>query len=332
MTQRGGRVDWDRLADHLSGAQAGTPEEVEVDRLVATDPSWAQAAEQLSVALEAVAADLRSLPAPAMPVDVAARLEQALRAAPGVASGGAPAPAESPPLPAQRAGATPPPGRPAGRAAGPPGRPGARPRRRRVARWGAGAALAAGVVAFGAIGLAALSPSSPLTIAGGSDADRSDASDEPPAVVELPSGGFEAPLVLATGTDYQPPTVVTAEPMIPTVGGEPAPELGPAGDRNPFAQPPDVATSDDRIPDLVPGTLARLWADPASRDRCLELVRAALEPAPVVIDTVDFARFGGVEALVIWATAADGGRVVWVAGPDCGTDPAGPDRLFQTRG
>ncbi|MGH3679628.1 MAG: hypothetical protein ACRDT2_05120, partial [Natronosporangium sp.] len=57
-------VDWDRLADHLGGALAGTPEGAEVDRLVATDPSWSQAAAELSGALDAVAADLRAQPPP----------------------------------------------------------------------------------------------------------------------------------------------------------------------------------------------------------------------------------------------------------------------------
>jgi hypothetical protein len=342
LTQRG-EVDWDRLADHLGGALAGTAAGAEVERLVATDPGWSRAAAELATAFDAVTADLRGLPEPSLPDDVAARLDAALGGSPPAAAaptllpgagrpGRTPGPARpapaAPAVPEQRAA------RPARGAAAASLRPAGRPRRtrrRRAARWGAGFALAAGVAAFAAVGITALSPSSPLSIAGSDDGGQPASVPERSTRLELPGSGSPAPVVLASGGDYQPPTVMAGQPEVPAPGAEGAPQVGPAGERDSIAQPPPELDPDQRIPDVVPPTLARLWAIPAAREQCLELVLAELDPAPVVIDVVDFARFEGEDALVIWATAADGSRLVWVSGPDCGTAAAGPDGRFQTR-
>jgi hypothetical protein len=337
-------VDWDRLADHLGGALSG-PDEAEVARLVATDPGWAGAASELATAFEAVTADLRSLPQPDLPDEITAQLEAALRSAgtepaAGSAAAGVPGPRATEPgravdatpgtppgttAPPGRAGA---PGRPAGEDRRPPGRPRPRSRRRRVAQLGGGLAAAAGAVAFAAIGFAIWSPSQPLIVGGGED--RGESAGEPTVELERPvNGAADGPTIVATGTDYQPPTVGADEPDAPGEAIPGTPELGTADNRDPIAQPRDDMPPAERVPDLVPPRLARMWVDPAAREACLAEIRTALGPAPVTIETVDFAQFESSDALVIWATQADQTRVVSVSGPACGTPGAGPDQLFQ---
>lgn len=345
-------VDWDRLADHLGGALAGTPEGAEVDRLVATDPSWSRAAAELSGALDAVAADLRALPPPpALPDDVAARLDTALRAVNPVAGAELPAAddVESAVL-GQRAGALAPDDdddagsrRPRSRRAGsrrPPGHPGTaaqpgggRPRRRAV-RWGAGLALAAGLVAFAAVGLTSWLPDNPSVIAdGGDDSGEGDAA----APAQAPSAGrplvesADEPAIVATGTDYLQPSVGAAKPELPAErdSGTGTPGLGTNSGERPMAEPPESTTGTELVPDVVPPTLAWMWVDPAARQQCLDQIRAALGPPPVRVETVDFAQYEGQDAIVLWATTADGTKVVWVSGAQCGIAGAGPDGIYQ---
>jgi hypothetical protein len=74
------QVDHDLLADYVGGALDGTPAHDTVARLVATDPAWRHAAEQLTAALQATALDLgrlRDTPEP-MPADVVERISAAL--------------------------------------------------------------------------------------------------------------------------------------------------------------------------------------------------------------------------------------------------------------
>lgn len=325
-------VDWDRLADHLGGALAASPEETDMARLVATDPGWARAATELSAAFEAVAADLRSLPEPVLPDEIAARLDATLRAAgrPGAAPGQrgpgsmAPAPGTAGPAPGAPGPAG---GRTAGEDRRPPGHPRSRSRRRRVVRLGGGFAVAAGVVAFAAIGFAVWSPSQPLVVGGGDD--QGEGREFSPEAEQPVLGETGGPVIVATGTDYQQPAVAASEPDLPVGGLGGTPELGTSGDRDPVAQPPDAMAGEERVPDLVPPRLASMWVDPAARELCLELVRQALGPPPVTLETVDFARFESEDALVIWATLADQTRIVWVSGPACGTPGAGPDERFR---
>ncbi|GAB7049289.1 hypothetical protein [Catenuloplanes indicus] len=111
-------AQWDLLADYLGGALAGDPRFDEVTALIDTDPHWRDAHDALAAATGAVQADLRALaaePVGPMPADLAARLDDALRAefvAPVV------------PL-----------------------------RKRRLPRWAVPATIAAGVLAFASIGL-----------------------------------------------------------------------------------------------------------------------------------------------------------------------------------
>jgi hypothetical protein len=331
-------VDWDLLADHLDGALDGTPEGARVARLVATDPGWARAAAALSTALDAVGADLRTLPDPRLPDDVAARLARALRE-PSPESGG------RAPLPAPRAGASPSPGHPGGGTRRPAGRPG---RRQRLARWAGGLAVAAGIAAFAAVGTAVWQPSpSTVTEAGG---DRDAATTDGLRAENHAEGGVTddggGPTVLvATGTEYQASELATAEPppsAAPTLGSadRPGPAVEgpgpaaegpspPAGHQTPVPTRPDSSVGG--VPAQVPPSLVRLWSDPRAREACLAAIRTALRPAPVTIDTVDFARFQDEDALVIWATTADAVRWVSVAGPECGIVAGDPAVRFQNR-
>lgn len=323
-------VDWDLLADHLGGALEGTPEGAEVARLVSTDPSWARAAAELSAAFESVTADLRTLPSPSLPDDVAVRLESVLAGAVGAPD------VASRPRPATLA--------PAGRAGDeprrPPTRPGAGPRRRMVG-WGAGFTIAAGLAVFAALGLTALDLDQPLSeiVAGGgddSDGGQSGAAAPDEAPLGTPEGEPDAraeagaaPVVIATGTEYEAPMLVTDEPEPPSSS---TPGFGDAEEPPPAVAAPEFGTdSRDEVPEQVPPELLRLWMDPEARAECLAMVRDSVEPAPVRIDTVDFARYEGEDALVIWLTTSDGLRRALVSGAECGTVAAGPDLQFQTQ-
>ncbi|GAA1769660.1 hypothetical protein [Luedemannella helvata] len=70
--------DLDRLADYAAGL-LDPAEEAEVAALVAADPAWAATYEQLVAADAVVATHLREEPGEAMPADVAARLDAALK-------------------------------------------------------------------------------------------------------------------------------------------------------------------------------------------------------------------------------------------------------------
>jgi hypothetical protein len=292
-------VDFDLLAEHLEGGLAGTPEGARVAELVATDPEWARAAAELSAALAAVAADLRTLPPPGLPEDVAARLDAVLRDEPALT------PASVPPRLHER----PADGRPGSVPAA--GRGPARQRRRRLAMWGAGVAVAAGVLAFAAVGLGSL-VSSPGGVTGFSaDQDDGGGDDAPEQATD---GALSAPqpLITASGTDYSPSTLGSAR--APTMLEE-----------NPDGEETDVPPAAPR----ETGSLARLGAEPALT-ACLEAVAAEVEPPPGTIDVVEFASFQGEPALVIWLTSSGGEPWAWVAGTDCGTAGAGADIRFGT--
>jgi hypothetical protein len=307
-------VDWDLLADHLGGALDGTPEGARVERLVATDPGWSQAARELSTALDAVAADLRTLPVPTLPDDVAARLDAALGTAPArdVRPGGSPATVR------------------ADESRRPPTHPGTR-RRRRMTRWSAGLAVAAGVATFAAIGLGSwLGTWDASTLTPGvNDEEAGDAAapEQPPNAFggepsNRESDGF-SPLVVATGSDYQEETLAnTSPPPAPGFGNQDQPTAPP--------QAPSTQVAPDEAPDSVLPPLFRLWTDPEARAACLNQIVGSLTPPPVTINTVDFASFEGQPALVIWATTGDARRWAWVSGPDCGRVVGDPDLQFET--
>ncbi|MGI5146494.1 hypothetical protein ACQEVC_08940 [Plantactinospora sp. CA-294935] len=154
-------VDLDLLADYVGGALDGTPDEVEIARLVDQDPAWAEAFADLTAGLDAVRLDLAGLAAAQTPMPplVVDRLSSALAGAatPGTsdpAAAGQEQPAEAPddvlaasadepddasdepvdaaaPGAGTRSGAVPDsgPGPSGGSPSGGPTRPGGRPRR-----------------------------------------------------------------------------------------------------------------------------------------------------------------------------------------------------------
>ena len=313
-------VDWDLLAEHLGGALAGTPEGERVAALVATDPAWAAAAAQLSQALDAVAADLRTVgPAPPMPEEVRTRLDAALlSAAPaGDATPGSIA-AVPAGIPAPRPGNGRPPGHPATQATRPgPGRPGSRRRRRRRA-WAGALAGVAGVVAFAAVGLS----SAGLLGTGGADDSAGDAAlaeheapadgGEPgPDAAGAPAPIAALPVMTASGNDYQPDSPAYGVPALVAPDAAGRPQAG--GESRSAAGRP------------VP-PLDRLWDDPAP---CLAAVEADHSPPPVTVAQMDFARFQGAPAVIVWVTTGDGAGWVQVVGPDCGAPGAGTDEQYR---
>ena len=308
---RGGAVDWDLLADHLGGA-LDTPEQERVARLLATDPQWAAAAAKLSRALDAVAADLSLVPAPAMPDDVAGRLDAALRGAAGSHTRPAGAAAHGPVRqrgPAGRAGAD------QRAAADGHTRPAARSRRRRLAtRWATGLAAAAAVVAVASVGIGNLG-----LPGGGDDGGAGLAADE--------AGDAQAPqpALLASGTDYRRSSLPAVAPTAAELWADPEAERGAAPN---LAGEPDAAPGAPR-PDPAAGldpALRGIWSHPGP---CLAAIDDLYAPDPVAVESVDFAAFEGAPALVAWIDTA-GGREVVVAGPDCGSPGAGADVRHRT--
>lgn len=299
-------VDLDLLADHLGGALEGTPEGARVAELVASDPSWARAAARLSGALDAVAADLATLPEPAMPDDVADRLDQVLRTA-----GQADTAQRSRGEPTGPVGAT---ARPSSEARRPPRH--ATRRRRRAARWGAGLAVAAAAAGFTAFGLDAIE-------FGSSDSDRGEHSASTDG--QNDSGQLDASpqRFSASGADYGR-AGLPAEPPSGSLNPEPQP---PRGGESPEAAGPNINSETDGAPEAgtIPAALRHLMPLP---DSCLSAVQDGYDEGVASVDGVDYAHFEGASALVIWVTTETGQRWVTVTGPACG-EAGGADRRHQ---
>jgi hypothetical protein len=298
-------VDWDLLADHLGGALAGTADERRVADLIATDPAWARAATDLSAALAAVATDLRRLPAPAMPDDVVARLEDTLHSAGRRPAGSHVAMGRSP-----RAA-------PTGGSRRPPARSASR--RRRVTRWGSGVAVAAALVAFVAFGISNLGG----MLVGGQDDSGGIATDggDQEAAPGQPRLAADQPRVLASGHNYGRGELSqrAGAPLdAPTDPLGPLDHPGPAG-------APDADAEDAQ--GLVPEGLRHLWPLP---DECLSAVVASYLPETVRPEMADFAYFEGQPSIVIWVTTEQDAIWVSVVGPGCGTAAAGIDERHRS--
>lgn len=285
-------VELDRLADWTAGALEST-DAAEVARLVATDPRWSQAHALLVEADQAVRDDLlaASAPAPAMPLDVVARIEAALRDA----SSGSVIPLD----PTRARPST----RTRSRSSS---RRRSDPRRRHNSRI---LAIAAAVIAVaGGLGYALTQvPSVGGSATSAAPALDSAEGDAGPGQVAAPNSGA-LPRVVVTDTNYTR-TALAALGAVSDTAAEAPPGLTSGGNATrdaPFPVP-------DVMKQAIPGPLARLTA-PAALSACLSAVVQAHPGAPV---SVEFARFDGQPALII-LLRTNGASTVVAVGPDCG--------------
>ena len=304
------QVELDRLADYAAGLLDGTPDAVEIAALIADDPDWGAAYTRLTEADERIRAELTALgeetATDGIPLDIAARLSAALADArrdknedknededededEGAERTDAGANVVS--IDAQR--------------------------RRRRRRWASIAAVAAGVVAFAAIGLPQLTggeqqdggDESASTLSGGAgtqDNSGKAAPVAPDAATADPTGLT----LLATGADYRRETLREASTL--RAGGDTANRMGVATESQPVGR--------------VPEELNRL-ADPDARKACLEALAATFSGRP---QAVDYARFEGSPALVVLLVDVRSvPSYVVVTGVGCGMPGRGADVRYS---
>ena len=333
MTTEGFReVDDDLLADYLGGALDGTPQQDEVAQLVSTDPAWAEAYALLAPAVAEVRTDLTrwAEPPPKMPQAIADRLLTALAAAeptddtsnadPAAASGDPSGDTATPfVVPVQggagRRPALPEPVGSARWASTGPGR-----RQRGWARRSAPVAAAAIAVIAVALGL------NQLTMGASDDAGSSTAMNHPASAPEGVAGVGAVRTTgpaLRSGTNYTPQALGNAY-------GTDAPNASRATGETPGGQPGVDAEGERRRSPVGSDQLARL-SDEVALTTCLATVAAEHGAAPLVVEMIDYARFGGEQALVIRFTDATGARWAWVSGPECGVPGSGSDSRYSAR-
>jgi hypothetical protein len=296
-------VDHDLLARYVGGALDDSPDGADVAELVANDPAWADAHDRLVVALEAVGADLAAYAAvdEPMPDDVAARLDAAL--------------ADAPPAPP---GLTVVPG---GRSAG-AGAGGARhQRRKKIPGWLAPVAVAAGVVAFAGFWLNSAGGGFSGDDSGGSDSAAT-SSDAGGNAEQAPAAAGPIPRREATGQNYDEDRV-EAGPGYRTLLSPP-----PEASSVPGAGKDPDSTFEAGAAAAAPAELSRLTV-PAELAACLDSIAAEHGVPITTTTTVDYARYEGKPALMVFFVDASGQEWAWVAGPDCG--PGGPDTRYSTR-
>jgi hypothetical protein len=298
-------VDLDLLADYAAGVLE-PPAAAEVTHLISSDPAWTRAHADLVHADAAVSAELRAYaqaPVEPMPADVAARIDDALRAAgstnvvPITAAAGGRG-ARSRPRHASAASAG---------------------RRRFATRLATAAAAAAAVIGGVAVvqnlggDVARDSPAGGMGSHAESDQGAGVGGD--PAAPEAPPTLYEGgPVVFATGANYEFGSLSQFPSTVPRPAA--APSLGEG-----------LASGDDKV--VVPGDRVgppRL-NDKVSLRECLAAI-AAEHPGRVL--AVDYARFEGQAALIVLVeapTAFASGRfgvpgTVVAVGPDCGVSGA----------
>jgi hypothetical protein len=340
-------VDFDLLADYVGGALTGTPDEAAVAALIASDPTWQTAHDELAEAMASVGAELSALGAASepMPAELVVRLDAAFAAAgsesawpesdmtesdmtesatsesargsavadPATIDPELAAPA-TPFVAASEAGAA------SGRhlVAVPDGGVGKRGRttagdRRRRLRWAAPIAAAAGVIAFIGVGINYLngqsqSDSTNATSSAAGSGELRDNSETPMMAPDAAASGGSR--VLVTGRDYQLTTLASA----PEVATGKAQTEGLSGSTVATVPRPAVAPPLDR---LTPG---------AALQACLDAIEQQNAAGPIVAPIVDYARFDGKPALIVRFSAANG-NWVWATGPDCGLAGVGAAKL-----
>jgi hypothetical protein len=316
-------VDVDLLADYLGGALDGTPQQVEIARLVAADPAWAEAYALLAPAVTQVRTDLArwAEPAPELPSAIAERIAAALAAAdsPADDATGSPEVAAATPVTVPAQGQR----RPASGSPAEPGRGGSTGPGRRQRRWVRNAApvavAAAAVVALG-LGLNQLSTDT-------ADTGAMERPANAPAGVAAAGTVRTSGPALHSGTDYTPQNLGgTTSGVTPS---QPSPMLGASG-TGPGEQPGVDAEGDRRPAPDGSDQLARL-TDEAALTACLTSVAAEHGSGPLVVEVIDYARFQGEQALVIRFTDVTGARWAWVSGAECGVPGSGSDSRYSAR-
>jgi hypothetical protein len=272
-------VDFDLLADYVGGALDGTPDHATVADLVAHDPAWRAAHEDLAAGMTAVGDRLSALGTASepMPADLAVRLEEAFGTA-------APAPRLEP----VRGGV----------ASGTPAT------RRRRWRWAIPIAAAAGVLAFAGIGIDYLAGTSNTA----TDSRASSAGGETRAE-SAPMAASGLPQVAAPPADDQIRSTGTDYDLATLASGTADRVAAPAAKGGATVAPGLVGES-------AAAPLARLRA-PDALLGCLNAIAAANGAGTITVQTVDYARFRGEPALVVRFSAANGNRA-WASGPGCG--------------
>ncbi|MEU4566116.1 hypothetical protein [Micromonospora sp. NPDC023956] len=310
---RFGEVDLDLLADYVGGALNGTPDEPTVARLVAEDPAWARAHDELAAATARVGTALAAWGAstPAMPETVAERLTAVLAGAGPAAP--ATVPVQASPSTAVLDSAS------AGGSSRTVAVVGASPRpdgpgrnRRRWSRRTAPVLVAAAAMVAVGFGV------TQLVVAGAGQRDAGSA-QENAAAGDAPPGGFRLTTApTRTGTSYTPDTVgkTSVGPGLLSTDG-----ASPTGQRDPESEPRRSATDTG---------LDRLTAR-AALDTCLTAVGAAHGRGRITVDRVEYAAFQGAPALVVGLLDAGGERWVVVTGPECGVPGSGADTRYRAR-
>jgi hypothetical protein len=175
------------------------------------------------------------------------------------------------------------------------------------------------VLAFAGVGLDHLVESSDdmqsATSAGGS-ADEAAPMMESQSLVSVPAGDR----IVTSGTDYTEPTL----------GGAPAIAMAQPGAE-------DRGSREAASPRPALGAGADLENDPLGRLRppeallaCLEAIARERGGNPIIVETVDYARFEGAPALIV-RFVADGVTWAWATGPECGAPDRGADSLGTLR-
>ncbi|MFC4065997.1 hypothetical protein [Actinoplanes subglobosus] len=285
-------VDFDLLADYVGGALDGTPDEERVASLVATDETWRAAYEALEPGVIAVGAVLRELEPEPMPDDLAARLDAMFRV-----------PVSTDTLvsaPADSTAAAVPDTSPTESAEPVPAKVVDLDKARRRRRWAAPIAVAAGAVAFAALGV-----NSFLTSDAAEDTAAGSGLSEAAPMADRPVSGEMA----RSGIDYTESTLAQAAAgQMRTAAGS--------------VDSPQVAGQADLY---QAGRLDRLSA-PDALAACVQEITRENGGGVLAVEFTDYARFEGNPALIVRFSAANG-TWVWAVGPECGTPGAGADEL-----
>jgi hypothetical protein len=306
-------VDIDLLADYVGGALDGTPEQAVVAALIADDPAWRVAFDELSGGMAAVGAQLHSYGAvlEPMPADVAERLDAALASAvadpsPILASLAAPSTPRT--VMSGDGGASVRPLR---------GVPNHGFRRRR-ARWAVPLAAAAGILAFVGFGLDYVTgPGSSTESAKSAAGGRGMSAQSGSAEFGLSRPG---PDILHSGIDYQAGSLGAMRPMSAAGASSPTRQLVPG----------PTAEADKAEAPLPPGSPLVRLEDQAALQQCLDAIARADASGGFSVDTVDYASYEGLPAVVVRFTAADGSWV-WASGAGCGTPGVGAGKLAAVK-